>query len=29
MELQKRLFRAKDTEVLKNQDLDKGVRITD
>ena len=29
IELQKRLFRAKDNEVIKNQDLDKGVRITD
>ena len=29
VELQKRLFRQKDTEVIKNQDLDKGVRITD
>ncbi len=29
VELQKRLFRQKDSEVIKNQDLDKGVRITD
>ena len=28
-ELQKRLYRQKDQEVIKNQDLDKGVRITD
>jgi chromosome segregation ATPase len=29
IELQKRLFRQKDAEVLKNQDIDKAVRITD
>jgi hypothetical protein len=29
IELQKRLFRQKDAEVLKSQDLDKAARITD
>lgn len=29
VELQKRLFRQKDNEVIKNQDLDAGVRMGD
>lgn len=29
IELQKRLFRQKDTEIIKNQDFDKAVRLTD
>lgn len=29
IEFQKRLFRQKDAEVLKNQDMDKAARITD